>query len=349
MNRYRKFVAVTAAASALLAALANIPANASDFFVPGTPLPPSDFLSPEARAALVARQQLESSMLGRTDLSEVDKATETAAARTLAEWLKIYPANIEDLDIDGVRVYVVTPSAGIDKRNARRVLLSAHQGGFLFGARNSALLEAVPLAGRGRVKVIAVDYRKAPAFAFPAASEDMEKVYRHELRATRAANIGLYGCSAGGTLVAQAVSRFQARSLPRPGAISIQCSGAANSFWFGGDSNALNGAFSGRPPLKAMIGSYFQKADMNDPLVSPATHPNVLAKFPPTLLVSGTRDIALSNLLMTHTALLQAGVDARLFLQEGLGHGHFYLFPGTPESRVAYDVIWKFFDTQLGR
>jgi acetyl esterase/lipase len=125
------------------------------------------------------------------------------------------------------------------------------------------------------------------------------------------------------------------------------CSGASMPFWFGGDSNALNGVFSGRPALQAMSGPYFKGADIHDPLVSPGAHPEVLARFPPTLLVSGTRDIALSSLLMTHAALLDAGVDARLFVQEGLGHGHFFLFPGTRESARAYDAIWHFFDMQL--
>jgi fermentation-respiration switch protein FrsA (DUF1100 family) len=55
----------------------------------------------------------------------------------------------------------------------------------------------------------------------------------------------------------------------------------------------------------------------------------------------------MSNALVTHTRLLQAGVDARLFVQEGLGHGHFFAFPGTPESAIAYDVIWQFFDRRL--
>jgi hypothetical protein len=52
---------------------------------------------------------------------------------------------------------------------------------------------------------------------------------------------------------------------------------------------------------------------------------------------------------MTHTALLEAGVDARLFVEEGLGHGQFFMFPGTPESATAYDIMWNFFDSQLKR
>ncbi len=314
-----------------------------------TPIPLSDLLSPEAQVALRERLELQRTLATQPDLAAIDRATEDIAKSTLDGWLRIYPSDVEERTINGVRVYVVTPKNGVAPRNARRVLIGAHQGGFIFGGRYSALAEAVPVAGRGCIKVIAVDYRKAPQFKFPAASEDMETVYRDVLRTTPAQRVGLFGCSAGGTLVAQAVARFQTRGLPRPGAISIMCSGIMKSFWYEGDSQALVPAFTGRPAPSAQPGAYFAGIDMNDPLVTPGPHRAVLQRFPPTLLVSGTRDIALSNAIVSHAALLEAGVDARLFVQEGLGHGHFYAFPGTSESAIAYDVIWNFFDAQLGR
>jgi acetyl esterase/lipase len=177
----------------------------------------------------------------------------------------------------------------------------------------------------------------------------MEAVYRHEIKSLNASNIGLYGCSAGGALVAESVVRFAQKHVPRPGAIAIMCSGAMKNFWYGGDASAESVLVSGHTPPNAEPGPYFQGVDLNDPAVTPGLYPQVLKEFPPTLLVTGTRDIAMSNALMTHAALLEAGVDARLFVQEGFGHGQFYMFPGTPESATAYDVIWKFFDAQLRR
>lgn len=323
--------------------------TASATSAPPAALPPSDLLSPESQAALSERTALQNKLFANPDLTSLDRITEEIAKSTLDEWLRIYPSSIERQTIDGVTVYVVTPKAGVAARNKRRVLIGAHQGGFLFGSRYSALVEAVPIAGRGGVTVIAVDYRKAPQFVFPAASEDMEAVYRHVLKTTPAANVGIFGCSAGGTLVGESVARFQAKGLPRPGAVSIMCSGLMKSFWYGGDSQALQPVFTGRPAPRSEPGPYFKGANADDPLVAPGHHPQVLAHFPPTLLVSGTRDIALSNVLITHAAMLEAGVDARLFIQEGMGHGHFFYFPGTPESRVAYDVIWQFFDRTLAR
>jgi monoterpene epsilon-lactone hydrolase len=87
---------------------------------------------------------------------------------------------------------------------------------------------------------------------------------------------------------------------------------------------------------------------LNDPLAAPATSPEVLAKFPPTLVVSGTRAFELSSAVHTHAQLVKQGVDADLHVWEGMFHGFFYNVD-VPESRDCYDVIVKFFDRQLGR
>ena len=87
---------------------------------------------------------------------------------------------------------------------------------------------------------------------------------------------------------------------------------------------------------------YFAGTDSNDPLVAPASSPEVLAKFPPTLIVTGTRAFELSNAVYTHAQLVKHGVDADLHVWEGMFHGFFYN-PDVPESRECYDVIVRFF------
>jgi monoterpene epsilon-lactone hydrolase len=69
---------------------------------------------------------------------------------------------------------------------------------------------------------------------------------------------------------------------------------------------------------------------------------------PPTLLISGSRDFALSSVLRSHALLVQAGVDAELHVYEGLWHS-FFSDPELPESRAAYDAMVRFFDRHLGR
>ncbi len=319
---------------------------------PAQTAPLSEFTSPEFQKQFV--ESLRAPLPpGAADGIEARRAFSDANAKqSLEGWLKIYPSRIENTVIDGVRTDVVTPASGIDPKNAKRVLINAHMGGFTTGGKYGGQIEAVPLAGHGKIKIIAVDYRMAPEHKFPAASEDMEKVYRDALKTTKPENIGLYGCSAGGTLTGQSIAWFKAKGLPLPGAIAIMCSGLMKSFWFGGDSGTVNALFNAAPQRPAPTGAptpYLDGINLDDPLVTPGLYPDTLKIFPPTLMVTGTRDVAMSNVLATHNALKKAGVRAELLVQDGLGHGHFFTFPGTPEAALAYDVIWAFFDRNLAR
>jgi acetyl esterase/lipase len=83
-------------------------------------------------------------------------------------------------------------------------------------------------------------------------------------------------------------------------------------------------------------------------LVTPVSDPKLLAKFPPTLIITATRGFEYSNAVYTHGQLIKAGVEADLHVWDGLFHGFFYN-PDVPESRDAYDVMVRFFDKHLRR
>lgn len=73
----------------------------------------------------------------------------------------------------------------------------------------------------------------------------------------------------------------------------------------------------------------------------------MVSRFPPTLLITGTRDFAMSSVIRSHRLLVQAGVDADLHVWEGMWHA-FFSDPELPESQQAYDVIAQFFHRHLG-
>ncbi|HEY8009601.1 MAG TPA: alpha/beta hydrolase [Rudaea sp.] len=260
---------------------------------------------------------------------------------------KLYPVEIKASKIGGVGVDVITPAGNaVDKK---RVLINLHGGAFLWGAGSGGLVEAIPVASLSRIKVISVDYRQGPEYTFPAASEDVENVYRALLRHHRAQDIGIYGCSAGGVLTAEAIAWIASQSLPTPGAIGIFCAGVVD---MGGDSAYISPLLMGDPvpvdPLQLGMLPYFKGADMKDPLVMPGSSPAALAKFPPTLLISGTRDFALSALLRSNELLSEAGVATELHVWEGMWHS-FFSDPELPESKAAYAVMARFFERELGR
>ena len=199
------------------------------------------------------------------------------------------------------------------------------------------------------VEIVCVDYRQAYEHRFPAASEDVAAVYRTLLERRDAAAIGIFGYSAGATLVAQSLAWFADAGLPRPGAVAM-CSAGAGGV---GDSHYLATVAMGDPAPRHDVrpggwrAGYLGDADPLDPLVTPLHSPEVLAGFPPSLLLTGTRSFDLSDVVLTHRALERAKVATELHVWEGLWHCFAYN-PAMPESKEAYDVLAAFFRQWLG-
>jgi epsilon-lactone hydrolase len=259
---------------------------------------------------------------------------------------KLYAVDITPTKIAGVAVDIVAPAGG--RSDARRVLINLHGGAFLWGAGSGGLVESIPVANLSGIKVVSVDYRQGPESVFPAASEDVESVYRTLLKDHRADEIGIYGCSAGGILTAETVAWLASKRLPIPGAIGIFCAGVVD---MQGDSAFVGPMLMGEnvPTAPMSVGAlpYFKGTDTTNPLVMPGTSPGVLAGFPPTLLISGTRDFAMSSVLRTDDLLTQAGVSTELHVWDGMWHS-FFSDPELPESKAAYRVMARFFKRHLG-
>jgi acetyl esterase/lipase len=227
------------------------------------------------------------------------------------------------------------------------VLINVHGGGFIFGRPWVGQMEAVPVAATAGIRVVTVDYRMAPEHEFPAASEDVAKVYRHLLGQYAPGNIGIYGCSAGAVLTSQSVVWIEKEGLPRPGAVAML--GAAGGYWGEGDAGHFCAARSGIPLAELADpcrNPYFRNADPADPLVFPMRSRAHLARFPASLLVAATRDLALSSVVHMHCLLVALGVPADLHVWEGLDHA-FHYWPDLPQSREVYQVIARFFDRHL--
>ncbi len=334
--------------------------------MPAFSLPYSSFASLEAKQAFLDRVvhpfiPVGGSLSGHVPSSHseaIEELRKQNDAMLFTPWLKraraMFPVEIVTARISGVHVDVVTPRDGVPLANQHRVLINLHNGGFLIGGGDGGLDESVPVAAIGKMKVVSVDYRMWPEYRHPAALEDLTTVYRALLKDYRPANIGIYGCSAGGLTAAESTAWFERENLPRPGAIGIF--GANGGAPFAGDSGYLAAplAYGDMPPASSADvvmpnpHGYFTGTDLRDPLVAPIYWPAVMRKFPPTLLITGTRALEMSSVVYFHTQLVKAGVDADLHLWEAMPYC-FLLDPGLPESREAYDVIGKFFDRHLGK
>ena len=279
-----------------------------------------------------------------TDIAGLRVHYDAFNARHLAVARDHFSVDIVRDAIAGVAVDIVTP-AGIEF--GHRTLLCLHGGAFMWGRGAGALLEAVPVAATAKMRVIAVEYALAPEQVFPAAVDDVLAVYRALLDTQPAQSIGIYGCSAGGALTAQTVARIIAEGDPLPGAVAML---HGTGLDMDGDSRASAAFLSGTdaapdaPSLATM--PYLAGASADDPLVFPGEHRDVLAQFPPSLLITGTRDFAASSVSVMHRRLRAAGADASLIHFDGMWHAH-HMATTLPESRETFAALAGFFHDHL--
>jgi acetyl esterase/lipase len=301
---------------------------------------------------LLSIQQAMHQQTERREASAADEITLLEHERfyrgpVYAELQKRYAVSVVVKKISGVPVEVFTPEKGVVSEHKQHILINLHGGGFCSGSRTNSHLESIPVAALGRIKVVSVDYRMAPAHRYPVATDDVEAVYRALLADYGAENIGLYGASSGALLTAQTMVRLLEKNLPLPVAISMIAGGAT---WVEGDSLAWGAAI-----LQASLGydlqgfrrTYFESADLSDPQVIPALSDHFMENFPPSLLAASTRDYLLSSVVSTHRQFFRLGVSAELHVWEGLDHV-FHYNPALPETDELHRTVVNFFNRQWG-
>jgi epsilon-lactone hydrolase len=266
------------------------------------------------------------------------------AAASYRELRREYPIRSTHEIMGGVSTEIFVPADGVAPADRHRVLIDLHGGSFLYGAGTESRLTSIPIASVGRIKVISVDYREAPEYAFPAATDDVIAVYRELLKSHEPREIGIYGCSTGALLAAEATAWLVKHKMPTPGALGLFCEGAG--YWEGGGPTT-HGAddFIWRAPAE---NPYFIRASAADPLAFPLRSTVLLAGFPSSLLLTASRDPALPAVVDMQAALVRLSVHAELHVFEGLGR-EFFFDPTSPSARDVYAAVAKFFDSELDR
>lgn len=307
----------------------------------GRVVPVPEDLSPEARKSL-SRPEPDQGL--PQSLAERRKMTDAYTAGARVEWTKICPNTLTDQTIGGVPVHVVIPE-GMPAANKDKVLLNLHGGGF--NSDSGSYTESIPIASYAKMKVIAVLYRLAPEYPFPAAVDDSIAVYKELLKIYKPEHIVIYGTSAGAILTGEVAVKIKQLGLPMPAALGI-FSGMGD-FARAGDSIAMYAlrGLSGHldPPTPgAHDPFYVASTDDKDPVLSPIYAD--LHGLPPTLFITSGRDLLLSGTANLHRAFLHAGVDARLVVFDALPHAFWY-DPHMPEAIEANHMMADFFVKEM--
>jgi len=178
-------------------------------------IPMPSTISPESQKWLASLTLKKS---GPETLAERRAHTDAWRAQDSAEARRIYPVNVEEKNIAGVRTDIITPLE-MPEANRRRVLINLHGGGF--NSDSGSLIEGIPIANLAKIKVVSVYYRLAPENPFPAAVDDVVAVYKELLKNYKRRSIGIFGTSAGAILTAEVAVRLKQMGVPLPGALGI--------------------------------------------------------------------------------------------------------------------------------
>jgi epsilon-lactone hydrolase len=291
-----------------------------------------------------------------TDMKELRRVYNENLKPNVDHMREVFPVDIEETTMAGISVAIITPKGGVPEKNKSRLILNGPGGGFRTGVRGNGLLISIPVAATLGVKAWSILYRQGPEYQFPAASEDLLKVWNVALKTYKPKNIGMVGCSAGGSLVTQTTAILIKNGQPTPGAIGCYCAGLGSTP--SGDSQLMGALSVTNVPAKALQSTgggtptpgptYYTGVDMNQFIVSPTLDEKLLAKFPPTIFFTGTRDFAMSGSAYSHRKLLRVGVPSELLIYDGLYHG-FMTNPDFPEAQEGYKIAAAFFDKYLGK
>ncbi len=331
----------TTAAEAPMRDTSYIDAQGTAHVMRVVPIP--EALSPEAKKSL---SRAEPDQGPPQSLAQRRAGTDAWAVRAAAEWSALCPNQLVNDKIAGVPVRIVTPE-GMPDANRDKVLLNLHGGGF--NSDSGSYTESIPMAGYTKIKVVAVLYRLAPEFPFPASVDDSVAVYKELLKTYKPGHIVIYGTSAGAILTAEVAVKLKQLGLPQPAALGI-FSGMGD-FAQPGDSIAMYAlrGLSGHldPPTPGKHDSeYATTTDLKDQVLSPIYAD--LHGLPPTLFVTSGRDLLLSGTANLHRAYLHAGVEAQLIVFDALPHAFWY-DSKMPEALEANHMMADFFVKQLNK
>ena len=221
-------------------------------------------------------------------------------------------------------------------------LIYIHGGGWIFGTKESSVLQFLPFLEKGWT-VVNVEYRMASSSLAPAAVEDtrcaLRWVFRNALQwRFDTSKIVLMGHSAGGHL------SLITAMLPDGTGLDNQCYGteelkvAAVINWFG--ITDVNDVIKG-PNLKNYAAMWMGSQPNADEIarrVSPLTY--VRSGLPAILTIHGDKDdvVPYSHATRLHEALDKAQVPNDLLTIKGGGHGQFL----QKDYVMAYESVWAF-------
>ena len=205
---------------------------------------------------------------------------------------------------------------------SERAILHLHGGWFNWGSAKAFRNLVGHIAASAGANAFIPDYRLAPEHVFPAAVRDVESCY-DGLIERGFARIAVVGDSAGGALALVLLRLVTARNTAGGvipvGAVALS---PVTDLTLSGQTwktRAVADPYFIEPQARELIRSYLSGADPTAPQASPLY--GDLAGLPPVRLHVGDDEVLLGDALRYVARAVDAGVDARVDVWQGVPHG----------------------------
>ena len=242
------------------------------------------------------------------------------------------------IDANGVECFWLNTEADMDSP----IILYFHGGGYVMGSALShrPLIERLALAAGG--KLLAVNYRLAPEYPFPAATDDALSTYQWLLEQNYSADrIAIVGDSAGGGLALSTLIAIRDSGLALPSSATLI------SPWVdleaSGDSMRTKASLDPmvqKSTLEHLAPMYLNGADPRTPLAAP-----LFAKLhglPPILIQVGSAETLLDDSNRLAKKLKLAGSPVTLEVWDDMIHVWHLFAPMLTKGQQAIERIAAF-------
>ncbi len=234
-----------------------------------------------------------------------------------------------------------------DTLQTEGVIIYMHGGGFCLGSPRSHRNLVSRVAKATGMRTVSMDYRKAPEHPYPAALDDVIKIYEHYLaQGVPAPLIGFAGDSAGGNLVVSSLLRLKQLQRPLPGAACCL------SPWT--DLSLSGATLNTRRHLDLILSKELLEQFSNHYIDGHPRHNDTLSPLfgdlrglPPLLVQVGAHEVLLDDSRRLVDKAHSDGVQAKLEIWDEMQHVWHYTSFLLKDGQRAIAHIGDFFQLHL--
>lgn len=216
-----------------------------------------------------------------------------------------------------------------EQTNDKNIIMYIHGGGFVSGSASSSKGYSSMLAKYSGCKVIAVDYRLAPEYAFPNGFDDCYNAFCEITRMYPEAKVTLVGESAGANLcLALALKVKEKRKIS---CILVHSPIVDFTGNLDREEHEIDDFTVKEGCLKPLNEIYVGNNKANNPYISPLF--GDYENFPPIFITCDYNETLYADAKALYKKCDQLGVDVELIEMKGTFHAFATIGTGTPETK----------------